>query len=693
MAEGLRIGRISVEGFKGFTDAQEIDLRHRHMFLIGPNGNGKSSIIEAIRWGLFGSTNRPNDTVKNEGYAGDCRVEIDLARDGKRWNLRRILNPGGGASRPALFDEDGEEHALRDVLPQMDSLDAGEGTHIIFSPQSAPLRRQPEDLTPFERTVFDHLGLKHPRALLSHLETFLKDQEEEENSLGSRVSDVRRWLDSRITELENRRGRILDSPPWGGGLQPSRQDTKRKAQSLITKIETGEPRKDVSAFSLGALVEEAESARLRRKGLDLGPLERELGSTNDQLSRLESMQDVQLELAQQNENLSEAREKLEAVLDGASIDELKERMQRERQQAQTRHLRHRLGEIATELLNRPEVTATLCPICEGEQEADRLEQAIAAMTNVASNGHGSGLHALEEQVSTAQRITDDVLELTRGTAKLQSDLNAMIDAEDDDELVTAVGEGRVSEYVRSVTERKASIAKQIGDLDNWLADVDAEIRKLREEAGYQQMQRDLMGLRAVDADVRQIQRAHEDLVTFGESARDVRDSVESTLMKALREKAPSVAEDLTKVFSALTRHPHFDQLVMDEHSLPKLELRVASSSDTTEKQHPTSVLNGQAQSALALVPYFALSQAAETPSEVHLVLLDDPTRAFDREHIQILIEQLADLGKRVQIVVATQETEAFSDLLPRSFQADSYVVVKPEGWSYADGPKLATEYG
>ena len=102
-------------------------------------------------------------------------------------------------------------------------------------------------------------------------------------------------------------------------------------------------------------------------------------------------------------------------------------------------------------------------------------------------------------------------------------------------------------------------------------------------------------------------------------------------MKALREKTPSVAEDLTSVFSALTRHPHFDRLVFDEQKLPKLELSVASSSDSSRKRHPTSVLNGQAQSALALVPYFALSQAAEAPTEVHLVLLDDPTRAFDRE--------------------------------------------------------------
>ena len=693
MTDGFRIARIAVEGFKGFTDAQEIDLRTRHVFLIGPNANGKSSIIEAIRWGLIGSTNRPNDTVKNEGYAGDCRVEIDLARDGRKWSLRRTLIPGGGDSRPTLFDEDGVEHRLRDVLPQMDSLDAGEGTHIIFSPQSAPLRREPEDLTAFERTVFDHLGLKHPRAMLSHLETFLKDQEQAENTLDGLVGDARRRIDRQIGHLEDRRGRILASPPWGTGHQPSRHDTKRKAQDLIGTIKTVDT--DVSGFSLGALVEEAELALNKRIGLDRKPLDQELISSNERLSRLESMQDTHGKLLEQKQNLGDAREQLRKTLDGASIEELQERVRRERQQAQTRDLKQRLGGIAIELLSRPEESATRCPICGGEREEGELDERLSAMARVGSEVDDSRLRSVEDQVNSAQQVESDVQELSRGIDRLQSALNAMLATEDDGGFATAVSEGRmaVSEYIESVTERKTSIEKQIGDLDDWLAGIRKELRRLREEADFQQILRDLAGLRAVDAEMRRVERAYDQLVAFGESARDIRDAVELTLMQALREKTPSVAEDLTGVFAALTKHPHFDRLVFDEQKLPKLELCVASSSDSSGKRHPTSVLNGQAQSALALVPYFALSQAAEAPTEVHLVLLDDPTRAFDREHIQILIELLADLGERVQVVVATQETEAFCELLPKSFKRESYVLVQPGRWSYSGGPKLVTQYG
>lgn len=175
--------------------------------------------------------------------------------------------------------------------------------------------------------------------------------------------------------------------------------------------------------------------------------------------------------------------------------------------------------------------------------------------------------------------------------------------------------------------------------------------------------------------------------------RDVQNAVEVTLTAELRRKSPSVSAELTKVFSALTQHPHFDQLVIAEEKLPELVLEVASSKDTLGIPRPPDVLNGQAQSALALVPYFALSQADQAPTEVYLVLLDDPTRAFDREHIEILIERLAELGSRVQLIVATQEVDTFKDLLPKNFDRESYVVIEPNNWSYLGGPELVSKNG
>ncbi len=695
MADGFRIGRISVEGFKGFTKAQEIDLSNRHVFLIGPNGNGKSSIIEAIRWGLFGSTGRPNDIVRNAGYEGDCRVEIGLARDGKEWHLRRILTPGGGggSSRAELFDEGGKEHPMRDVLPQMDSLNAGEGTHIIFAPQSAPLRRQPEDLTPFERTVFGHLGLTHARVMLSHLDTFVHEQEDEETSLDGLVSDAYKEVNSRIAELERQRGLILSSPPWDGDLQPSIADTESKAKELIGKIETSESGKDFGQFSLGALVGEAERALEERVGLDQTPLSEELEQLDAKLVRLEGIQSAWENILRKREDLRKADEHRQKILDGVSLDELQERVERRRQAAETLDLRRRLGETAGELLDRTEGEDLLpCPICETGRKRDEFNRLILAMVHAEGEKDSSGLHVTENQLNEAKQIEGLIQALNHEVEECKSDLDTTVAAEDDVELTEAVRGGRVADHIKAMKKHKTSVVAQIDGFEDWHGGVQVELKNLREEARYQELQLDLSNLRAVNADMERVRRAFERFVQFGESVRDIRDSVKSTLIDELRRKVPSVAEELTSVFRALTRHPHFDRLVIDEEKLPGLVLTVASSSDSFGTPRPPGVLNGQAQSALELVPYFALGQADEAPTEVYLVLLDDPTRAFDREHIGILIERLADLGKRVQLVVATQEMEAFRDLLPRSFERESYVVVEPKNWSYADGPELVTEY-
>ena len=182
------------------------------------------------------------------------------------------------------------------------------------------------------------------------------------------------------------------------------------------------------------------------------------------------------------------------------------------------------------------------------------------------------------------------------------------------------------------------------------------------------------------------------MVAFGESVRAIKGVVESQLSEQLAQDIPRVSELLSKAFGALTQHPWYDRLVIAKSTLPRLQLRVASSQDSNGREDPTGVLNGQAESALHLVPYFAFSQADDTPTEVYLVMLDDPTRALDTEHIIILVERLRELGRNVQLIVASQETERLIKMIPGVFDEDSYAIVEPTGWSPSSGPSLKVRY-
>lgn len=103
----FRLQRIGVEGFKAFVAPQSFDIGE-HLFVFGKNGLGKSSVVEAIRWCLFGLADRPEAEVRNVFYsAGECRVELDLKGPDGIWKMQRRLRPGSGRSDVTIQDPAG----------------------------------------------------------------------------------------------------------------------------------------------------------------------------------------------------------------------------------------------------------------------------------------------------------------------------------------------------------------------------------------------------------------------------------------------------------------------------------------------------------------------------------------------------------------------------------------------------------
>ena len=48
----MSIGRIHLKGFKSFGGSHEIALCENFTAVVGPNGCGKSNILDALRWVL-----------------------------------------------------------------------------------------------------------------------------------------------------------------------------------------------------------------------------------------------------------------------------------------------------------------------------------------------------------------------------------------------------------------------------------------------------------------------------------------------------------------------------------------------------------------------------------------------------------------------------------------------------------------
>ena len=434
-----------------------------------------------------------------------------------------------------------------------------------------------------------------------------------------------RWRTSSGNE-----GSSLRSPPWDSDHPPSSAESENKVRRIIKEIDDDQPEEALSGLSLDALLEKAEETLAVRYDQDQERLANDLSDIDNRRNRLVAFRELQERVKSERANIRDKKLQLSEVLGGLSIDEIRSKIQKMHALTNTLELRRKLVEDATLVLNREEAKSVSCPVCEVVHSREDLEAALGRLAGQLTEEMNSDLVCWENKLQMVEELDQEVQRLEATLLESEEELSArqleigelhspQASAEDLDAMICFC------------SERAKSIEAQIDSREDWRNGKGAQLSKLREEGKFHRILKNLRKLSQSRNRFAQVEKAFQELVTFGESVRTVRQAVEFCLNERLRREIPTVSANLSKVFAALTQHSWFDRLVIAKETLPKLELRVMSSNDSAHIVHPTGVLNGQAESALALVPYFAFSQADDAPTEVYLVLLDDPTRAFDEE--------------------------------------------------------------
>ena len=119
----MRLNQIKLSGFKSFADRTVLSFDRPLTGIVGPNGCGKSNVVDALRWVLGetrptsmrggemadvifkGSVSRPgmsvaevtmvldNDDATLEGHG----AEISIARRVRQSRASVVLSPGNGS--------------------------------------------------------------------------------------------------------------------------------------------------------------------------------------------------------------------------------------------------------------------------------------------------------------------------------------------------------------------------------------------------------------------------------------------------------------------------------------------------------------------------------------------------------------------------------------------------------------------
>jgi exonuclease SbcC len=88
----VRITRLRLRNYRVFADELELEVPPGLVGVYGANGAGKSSLVEAIPWALWGSSRTSNDLVRTSGVEGEGLVEVEIEHEGHLYVVRRTIS-------------------------------------------------------------------------------------------------------------------------------------------------------------------------------------------------------------------------------------------------------------------------------------------------------------------------------------------------------------------------------------------------------------------------------------------------------------------------------------------------------------------------------------------------------------------------------------------------------------------------
>ncbi len=386
----MRLNSIKLSGFKSFAEPTNFQLPGQLVGVVGPNGCGKSNIMDAVRWVLGESKaselrgESMQDVIFNGSGlrkpAGRASVELvfsnEDARAGGQWNqfteiaVKRVLTRDGTSS----YYINNQPVRRRDVQDVFLGTGLGPRAYAIIGQGtiSRIIESKPEELRLF---LEEAAGVSKYKERRRETENRLKDTRENM----TRVEDILRELNANLDKLETQaevasRYRALQDE--GSLKQHQLWFLKHRDAALEEERVKREVMEAANAL-------EGRLAELRHVEAELEALRQAHYAANDEMHAAQGL------LAEASLEVSRLEERIRYVVEG--------RQKVERRLAELKAQSERWGEQqsqATQELERvaSEITAA------GEQG-----QTLAAR----AEAHAAGLPAAQEALRTAQERSNE----------------------------------------------------------------------------------------------------------------------------------------------------------------------------------------------------------------------------------------------------------------------------------------------
>ena len=331
----MKFDHLKLTGFKSFVDPTELDISSGLTGVVGPNGCGKSNLVEALRW-VMGETSAKqmrggemDDVIFNGANSRPARnvAEVILSVDNSDWKAPAGLNDSEQLSvarriertKGSNYRVNGRDVRSRDV--QLLFADAGTGARSagivnqgrvgsLINAKPADRRILLEEAANIRglhtRRHEAELRLKAAETNLERLEDILGSIKDQLRGLLKQAKQAKRYrtINDQIRKSES----VLFHKKWFEGVEKKTQalETMAEAEKKVqeaTQVSASFSRQRVEAAEILPILRQDEvetAAALQRLNIELKELHNELerleGAKDAAIQRLDQIaQDIKRE--------------------------------------------------------------------------------------------------------------------------------------------------------------------------------------------------------------------------------------------------------------------------------------------------------------------------------------------------------------------------------------------------------------
>jgi exonuclease SbcC len=101
----MRLLELSLRNYRVFEEV-DLELPAQVIGIFGPNGGGKSSLLESVLFALYGRARTPKDQIRTDGILTDCAVRVGFEHGGRQYAVVRTIKGKNHHTDAELFAGD-----------------------------------------------------------------------------------------------------------------------------------------------------------------------------------------------------------------------------------------------------------------------------------------------------------------------------------------------------------------------------------------------------------------------------------------------------------------------------------------------------------------------------------------------------------------------------------------------------------